>query len=156
MKEGNALQDTLLLNAKKGIIPHAILLYGAKDAREEFAHVLSKTLLCTGVNTPCGKCGSCKRFELGKHPDFIMVEPTKRAQEKKISKYIRVIDIRELRVEINTKPFESDKRVVYIKNAGIMNTQAQNALLKSLEEPPHRSEERRVGKECRSRWSPYH
>ena len=22
--------------------------------------------------------------------------------------------------------------------------------------PPHRSEERRVGKECRSRWSPYH
>ena len=23
-------------------------------------------------------------------------------------------------------------------------------------ESPHRSEERRVGKECRSRWSPYH
>src|SRR5687767_15482696 len=26
----------------------------------------------------------------------------------------------------------------------------------ALPPPPHRSEERRVGKECRSRWSPYH
>jgi len=123
------LQDTVLLNAKKGNVAHAILLYGAKDAREEFAHALSKTLLCTGENKPCGVCGSCKRFEIGTHPDFIVLEPKK-------SKYIRVDDIRELIVEINTKPFESDKRVVYIKGAGTMNTQAQNALLKSLEEPP--------------------
>src|SRR3712207_9249510 len=28
--------------------------------------------------------------------------------------------------------------------------------LESLPEKPARSEERRVGKECRSRWSPYH
>src|SRR2546430_9654601 len=27
---------------------------------------------------------------------------------------------------------------------------------KSFPDPPVRSEERRVGKECRSRWSPYH
>src|SRR3712207_8581245 len=27
---------------------------------------------------------------------------------------------------------------------------------KERKEPVHRSEERRVGKECRSRWSPYH
>lgn len=120
----------MLNNAKKGIIPHAILLYGAKDARDEYAHKLSKTLLCTSSDKPCGVCGSCKRFELGTHPDFVVLEPKK-------GKYIRVDDIRELLVNINTKPFESENRVVYIRNAAAMNVQSQNALLKSLEEPPH-------------------
>ena len=32
----------------------------------------------------------------------------------------------------------------------------QNKLQSLLDEAQGRSEERRVGKECRSRWSPYH
>jgi len=123
------LLDSMLMNAAKGAVPHAILLYGAKDNRDEYAYKLAKTLLCTGVNRPCNRCGSCKRFDMGTHPDFIVPEPNK-------SKYIRVDDIRDLLAEINIKPFESGVRVVYIRNANTMNAQAQNALLKSLEEPP--------------------
>ena len=83
------LLENMLLNANNGIIPHAILLYGAKDARDECARILSKAILCTGEDKPCGVCGSCKRFELGTHPDFAVIEPKK-------GKYIRVDDVREI------------------------------------------------------------
>lgn len=120
----------VLPNINNGIIPHAILLYGNKDARETYALEIAKTILCTSENKPCNVCGSCKRFDIGTHPDFIIPKPSAK------SKYIKVDDIRDIIEEINVKPFESQRRVVYIKDAGLMNVQAQNALLKSLEEPP--------------------
>ena len=39
-----------------------------------------------------------------------------------------------------------------VKVEGYGNTRNQRSLFQFA----HRSEERRVGKECRSRWSPYH
>lgn len=120
----------VLPNINKGIIPHAILLYGNKDARETYALEIAKTILCDSENRPCNICGSCKRFDLGTNPDFIIPQPSSK------SKFIKVDDIRDIIEEINVKPFESQRRVVYIKDAGLMNVQAQNALLKSLEEPP--------------------
>lgn len=120
----------VLPNINKGIIPHAILLYGNKDAREIYALEITKTILCDSENRPCNACGSCKRFDLGTHPDFIIPQPSSK------SKFIKVDDIRDIIEEINVKPFESQRRVIYIKDAGLMNVQAQNALLKSLEEPP--------------------
>ena len=36
------------------------------------------------------------------------------------------------------------------------NIKAKQAFTLSIADIDHRSEERRVGKECRSRWSPYH
>lgn len=120
----------VLPNINNGNIPHAILLYGNKDARETYALEIAKTILCDSENKPCNACGSCKRFDLGTHPDFIIPQPTAK------SKFIKVDDIRDIIEEINVKPFESQRRVIYIKDAGLMNVQAQNALLKSLEEPP--------------------
>lgn len=123
--------DSLLQNAAKGTIPHAILLYGSKDDRDNYAIKIAKAILCLGQDKPCGVCDSCKKIALSAHPDFMVIEP-----DTKKSKYIRVDEIRDLIAEINIRPALSGGRVVYIPNAGAMNLQAQNALLKSLEEPP--------------------
>ena len=47
---------------------------------------------------------------------------------------------------------------VYSYNAQMMNTRFGKAgdFMHTISEITGRSEERRVGKECRSRWSPYH
>ncbi|MHC1685988.1 MAG: DNA polymerase III subunit delta' [Clostridiaceae bacterium] len=49
---------------------------------------------------------------------------------------IGVDKIRELVVEINKKPYEQDKKVIIVYNAETMTPQAQNAFLKTIEEPP--------------------
>src|SRR6185437_1057059 len=64
-------------------------------------------------------------------------------------------EIRALRDGVATLPFNSQYKFYIIDEAHALTRDAWGALLKTLEEPP-RSEERRVGKECRSRWSPYH
>src|SRR3712207_9388702 len=43
-----------------------------------------------------------------------------------------------------------------VDGAGVAQHRAFLAGLGPAEHAPDRSEERRVGKECRSRWSPYH
>ena len=48
------------------------------------------------------------------------------------------------------KKKEADNKEFYIVDKRILPKSIQN-VIKQL-----RSEERRVGKECRSRWSPYH
>ena len=64
------------------------------------------------------------------HPDIIQVS----LPEKK--KMISVSQIREIGLLISGKPNEARKRMVLILDADKMNVQAQNALLKVLEEPP--------------------
>ena len=45
----------------------------------------------------------------------------------------------------------------FMKISGQMkNLQRSGWVYHKIENPESRSEERRVGKECRSRWSPYH
>ena len=47
-----------------------------------------------------------------------------------------VDEAREIIEEINKKPFEGDKKVIIIYDGNKLTAQAQNALLKSIEEPP--------------------
>ena len=47
-----------------------------------------------------------------------------------------VDDVREIVDEINKKPFEGDKKVIIIYDGNKLTVQAQNALLKTIEEPP--------------------
>ena len=51
-------------------------------------------------------------------------------------KSIKVAQIRELQNVINIKPTFSEKSVYIIDDADLMTTEAQNSLLKTLEEPP--------------------
>ena len=48
------------------------------------------------------------------------------------------------------------KKLDYIKNLGITVIWVSPIYKSPNKDNGYRSEERRVGKECRSRWSPYH
>lgn len=78
---------------------------------------------------PCGKCLSCLQAESGNHPDIITV-----THEKPNS--IGVDEIRRMRADIQIKPYANPYKVYIIPDAEKMTVQAQNALLKTLEEPP--------------------
>lgn len=47
-----------------------------------------------------------------------------------------VDEVRELIAEVNKKPFEGNKKVIIIHEGNKLTIQAQNALLKTIEEPP--------------------
>lgn len=55
---------------------------------------------------------------------------------KNSKKSIGVDDIRNLIEEINKKPYEGDKKVIIISEGEKITVQAQNAFLKTIEEPP--------------------
>ena len=78
---------------------------------------------------PCGKCLSCVQAASGNHPDIITV-----THEKPNS--IGVDEIRRMRADIQIKPYANPYKVYIIPDAEKMTVQAQNALLKTLEEPP--------------------
>ena len=94
-------------------------------------NLFDMTLLCeTGDNEPCGKCHSCKQAESGNHPDIIRV-----THEKPNS--ISVDDIRtQVNNTVDIKPYQGPYKVYIIPQADMMTPQAQNAILKTIEEPP--------------------
>lgn len=112
-------------------IPHAILLEGDKGTgRHTLMRFLSEAAVCGGENPPCRVCRGCHLAQIGTHPDITVTAP----EDGK--KNITVAQIRELRLEAYVKPHMADRRVFVIDKADSMNEQAQNALLKVLEEPP--------------------
>lgn len=124
-REKLKLQDIIKSNA----IGHAYLFVG-KDSigKKLVATEFAKAIMCdnTDITVPCEKCLSCKTFE--SNSDFNLLSP-----EKDV---IKVDMIRELSREIFMLPTVSKRKVFIIDDADSMNEQAQNALLKVLEEPP--------------------
>jgi DNA polymerase-3 subunit delta' len=57
-------------------------------------------------------------------------------RNKKRKKSIGVDEIREINEEISKKPFEGDKKIIIIYDGDKITIQAQNAFLKTIEEPP--------------------
>ena len=116
---------------KSGHLPHAIIIEGeAGLGRHTLARYIVNSLICTEAVKPCGSCHACKTAAAGSHPDIITVLP----EDKK--KNISVSQIRELRQSAFIKPHMADCKIFIIDKAETMNEQAQNALLKILEEPP--------------------
>ena len=111
---------------------HAYILNGERGAgKKMLANLFAATLLCEkGGPDPCNECHSCRQAESGNHPDIIKV-----THEKPNS--ISVDDIREqVNNTIMIKPYQGPYKVYIIPQADMMTPQAQNALLKTIEEPP--------------------
>ena len=113
-------------------VSHAYILAGeAGMGRKSLAHAFALTLLCEkGGSQPCMNCHACKQVLSGNHPDLIHV-----THEKPGS--IGVDDIREqINDTIMIRPYSSYYKVYIVDDAEKMTIQAQNALLKTIEEPP--------------------
>lgn len=112
-------------------IPHAIMIEGEDLAANlELALYIAAATVCEGDNKPCDTCHNCHLAGVGSHPDIARITPL--GGKKNVS----VDQVRELRAEAFVKPHQSACRVFIIEDASRMNPQAQNALLKVLEEPP--------------------
>ena len=128
--------DTIKQHFQKAIelhkVSHAYILSGeAGMGRKSLAHAFALTLLCEkGGSQPCMNCHACKQVLSGNHPDLIHV-----THEKPSS--IGVDDIREqVQDTIMIRPYSSYYKVYIMDEAEKMTVQAQNALLKTIEEPP--------------------
>lgn len=117
---------------KQNKLSHAYILNGQRGSGKKLlARLFAMTLQCeTGEAEPCGECRSCVQTKNGNQPDIITVKHEKPAS-------ISVDDIREqLNGDIMIKPYSSPYKIYIIPEADLMTVQAQNALLKTLEEPP--------------------
>ena len=122
---------------KAGKISHAYIINGEKSSGKEFiAKVFAMALQCeapkenTEVQIPCQECHSCRQALSGNQPDIIKVMHDK-------ANTISVDDIREqISNDVTVKPYSSPYKIYIMNEAEKMTTQAQNALLKTLEEPP--------------------
>ncbi|NLO63567.1 MAG: DNA polymerase III subunit [Clostridiaceae bacterium] len=97
-----------------------------------FASAMAKTVLCANPdeNGDCGICGPCRYFEAGTHPDYIRLSP------QPAEKNIRVSQVRDKIVsDVHLFPQISGRKA-YLIEADFLNEEGQNALLKTLEEPP--------------------
>lgn len=115
-------------------VSHAYILNGEKGSGKKLlANLFAMSLQCQDREADgdaCGKCQSCKQAISGNQPDIIRV-----THEKPTT--ISVDDIREqLNNDIVIKPYSSRYKVYIVADADMMSVQAQNALLKTIEEPP--------------------
>jgi DNA polymerase III delta' subunit len=137
-----------LTNAlSNGRLAHALLFSGpAGSGREKAARGLAAALVCENGAIPfgCGACRGCKRAVSGHHPDVHVLMPEVEAVrrglaepdgKRKPSSDILVDTVRDLTLRLRMAPYEGGARVAIVLDAHRMNDNAQNALLKTLEEP---------------------
>lgn len=119
----------------EGRTPHALLFFGPEGVgKRRTASAAAASLLCMRppAGRPCGVCESCRALAAGTHPDFYVLRPEAAGRA---ARSIRIDAVRAVRAETARVPLLAPRRVVIIDEAESMNEAAQNALLKTLEEP---------------------
>ncbi len=113
-------------------LPHALLFAGPPGVGKHLvAESLAATAVCqTGCVAGCGTCSGCRQLAAGSHPDVMGVGVPKGKRE------IPIEAVRELQQFLQLRPIRSPHKIAIVDDAYLLNTAAQNALLKSLEEPP--------------------
>jgi DNA polymerase-3 subunit delta' len=115
-------------------VPHAILLEGPTGSgKRVLARIIAAGLICSGEDKPCGICQNCKKSLGSGHPDIEEVEGGQGPRT------FPVDAVRRIRLNSYIAPNEAECKVYILINAHTMSEQAQNALLKILEEPPAHS-----------------
>lgn len=132
IKGNTALINNLRSAIENNRVNHAYIFDGgAGSGKLMLAKAFAKTLNCEmGGSMPCNKCKSCISFDSNNNPDIIYVG-------EEDGKGIKVDTVREkINKEINIKPYSYKYKIFIIPHGDLMNVQAQNAFLKTLEEPP--------------------
>ena len=125
----DAIKQTLIKSMKLNKISHSYLFLGTEGiGKKMISREFGKMILCLSDEKYCSNCKSCIEYDSNNNPDFFLIEP--------IDKSIKINQIREMQKTIFEKPIISQKKVYIIDNADTMTVEAQNCLLKTLEEPP--------------------
>ncbi len=117
-----------------GRIRHAYLIVGTESVgKETLARALAQALNCTDPDEtarPCGECRNCKKIASGNHPDVLYSEldPTTGA--------LKIEEVRAVMSRLALKPYEARYRIAIFRDFDHARPQTQDALLKTLEEPP--------------------
>ena len=124
------IKNLLETSIKSGNLVHSYMFVGNSGiGKKLFATEFAKIILCENNDEACDTCSSCVKFNSGNHPDFTIID-------SEDGKNIKIEQVRNLQEQIAEKPIISNKKVYIINNSDLMTTEAQNCLLKTLEEPP--------------------
>ena len=123
------IKQELELTIKLNKMSHSYMFLGTSGiGKKMIAKEFAKMILCQGQQKYCNKCKSCIEFDSNNNPDFQLIEP------EGVS--LKIDKIRQVQKKIIEAPIISEKKVYIIDDADLMTTEAQNCLLKTLEEPP--------------------
>ena len=115
---------------------HAYLLAGPPQVgKATLARELAQALNCEGADPPCHECTPCRRIAAGIHAD-VQTVTVEAAGDGTVHKDISIDQVREVGRAVSLRAFEGRCRTIIIDPADAMNEAAQNAFLKTLEEPP--------------------
>ena len=124
------LKANLISARSRGRLSHFYLICGPEGSgRHTLADALAQALMCEAPDGPCGHCRACRKIREHLHPDYILADdPSTRT--------VKVDFVREIRSDMFIRPNEGIKKIYLFPRAQDMGLEAQNALLKVLEEPP--------------------
>lgn len=113
-------------------LPHAFIIFGEKGVgKKTLAHEMARYILCMSRGgEPCGQCSACRMMDKNIHPDFIVKTPS-----GKSGNYL-TDDLRGIVSDANVTPNEGEKKIYFLPNIDKALPDAQNMLLKIVEEPP--------------------
>ncbi len=131
----NTIWTRIIDQVSNDLLPHAILISGATDiGKLQFCKSFMQKLNCTQSDEhdqACGECNNCKLYIAGTHPDIKVLNIDEETLDQ-----IKIDDIREINQFTTLSRQIAEYKILCINEAHLMNRNAANALLKSLEEPP--------------------
>ena len=123
------IKQELINSVNSNKCSHSYLFVGTSGiGKKLIAREFAKMILCETDEKYCNKCKSCLEFDSGNNPDFQEIVPD--------GSNVKIDQIRQMQAKVFESPIISEKKVYIIDDADLMTKEAQNCLLKTLEEPP--------------------